>query len=106
MQVTGAAGTAARRRYPMHALTDTIPPPHIPPRSGLIRLLVRPWNYRHPRIWIGVRLACAIWNLALGLVLLSSPHWIGQYAWLGLIPLTGSVLLFLTVAHLWRSIRG
>jgi hypothetical protein len=91
----------------MHAPTDTIspPPPRIPPRSFLIRLLVRHWDYRHPRVWIGVRLACAIWNLALGLLLVSSAHWIGQFAWLGLVSLAGSALLFLTVSHLRHSIQ-
>jgi hypothetical protein len=87
----------------MHAPTDTIippAPPRIPPRSILMRLLLRSYSYRHPQVMIRVRLACAIWNLFLGTLLVSSGHWIGQYAWLGLIPLAGSALLFMTVAHL------
>jgi len=91
----------------MYTPTDTIAPrtpPRIPPRSALIRLLIRRWDYRHPRIWIVVRLSCAIWNLALGMLLLASGDSIGQLAWLGLVPLTGAVLLFLTVLHLQRAL--
>ena len=93
----------------MYAPTDTITvptPPRIPPRSILIRVLVRRRDYRRPRFWVGLRLACAIWNLALGVLLVSSGHWIGQFAWLGLISLTGSALLFTTVAHLRRFIQS
>jgi hypothetical protein len=93
----------------MYAPTDTITvptPPRIPPRSILIRVLVRRWDYRHPRFWVGLRLACAIWNLALGVLLVASGHWLGQPAWLGLVPLTGSALLFLTVSHLRHTIQS
>jgi hypothetical protein len=92
----------------MHAPTDTFTPPtspRIPPRSTLMRLLVRSLSYRHPQLMIRVRLACALWNLALGVVLLVSSHWLGQFAWLGLVPLAGSALLFMTVAHLRRFIQ-
>jgi membrane protein DedA with SNARE-associated domain len=78
----------------------------IPPRSILIKALVRRWDYSYPRFWVGLRLACAIWNLVLGTLLLSSGHWIGQYSWLGLISIAGSALLFATVVHLRRYLRS
>jgi hypothetical protein len=93
----------------MYAPTGTFTPPtppRIPPRSFLMRLLVRSVSYRHPQVMIRVRLACAIWNLALGVVLLVSSYWLGQFAWWGLVPLAGSALLFMTVAHLRRFIQS
>jgi hypothetical protein len=68
----------------MHAPTDNVPPS----RSILTRLLVRSWEYRHPRFWVGVRFASGIWNLGLGILLLSYGYW------LGLLPLAGAVVLF------------
>ena len=40
-------------------------------RSVLERLLVRSWEYRRPRLALGVRLACGIFNVALGVLLLA-----------------------------------
>jgi hypothetical protein len=71
-----------------------------------MRLLVRSVSYRHPRLMVRVRLACAVWNLALGVVLLASGRWLGPSAWWGLVPLAGSALLFMTVAHLRRFIQS
>ena len=84
----------------MHAPTANATPP--PP--ALMRLLVRPREYRHPRTWVRVRLGCGIWNLCLGVLLLASGHWLGPFAWLGLIPLAGSVLLFWTGYRLQHSV--
>jgi signal transduction histidine kinase len=67
-----------------------------PSRSVLMRLLVRSWEYRHPRVWAGFRFAAGVWNLFLGVVLLSYSYW------LGLVPLLGSVLIFWTVYRLQR----
>jgi hypothetical protein len=65
-----------------------------PPRSVLMRLLVRPWEYRHPRACAGFRFAAGVWNLLLGVLLLSYGYW------LGLVPLLGSVLIFWTAYRL------
>jgi hypothetical protein len=75
-----------------------------PPRPVLMRLLVRSREYRHPRTWVRVRFGCGIWNLFLGVLLLASAHWLGPFAWLGLIPLAGSVLLFWTGYRLQHSV--
>jgi signal transduction histidine kinase len=65
-----------------------------PPRSILMRLVVRSWEYRHPRAWAGFRFAAGVWNLGLGVLLLSNGYWFG------LVPLLGSVLVFWTVYRL------
>ena len=71
-----------------------------PSRSVLMRLLVRSWEYRHPRGWAGFRFACGIWNLFLGVLLLSYGYWVG------LVPLAGSALIFWTVYRLQQhSVR-
>ena len=66
----------------------------LPPRPVLMRLTVRSWEYRHPRAWAGFRFACGIWNLGLGVLLLSYGYWVG------LVPLVGSALIFWTVYRL------
>jgi signal transduction histidine kinase len=68
-----------------------------PPRSVLMRLLVRSWEYRHPRVWAGFRFAAGVWNLGLGVLLLSYGYWFG------LVPLLGSVLIFWTVYRLQQD---
>jgi hypothetical protein len=75
-------------------------------RPILMRLLVRSWDYRYPRVWVRVRLGCAFWNLGLGVLLLASGQWLGQFALLGLIPLAGSVLLFWTAQQLQHSVQS
>ena len=62
-----------------------------------MRLLVRSWEYRHPRVWAGFRLACGIWNLLLGVFLLSYGYWVG------LVPLAGAALIFWTVYRLQQD---
>jgi hypothetical protein len=86
----------------MHAPTGNV----TPPRPALMRLLVRPREYRHPRTWVRVRVGCGIWNLCLGVLLLASAPWLGPFAWLGLIPLTGAALLFWTGYRLQYSFRA
>src|SRR5260370_16207579 len=76
----------------MHTATDNV----TPPRPVLMKLLVRSWEYRRPRVWVGVRFAAGIWNLGLGVLLLASGHWLGPLAWLGALPLAGAGRLFLT----------
>ena len=38
----------------------------------LMGFLVRPREYRRPRLWVGVRVACGIFNVVLGVLLLVS----------------------------------
>ena len=52
----------------MHAPADNVPPP----QPVLMRFLVRSWEYRRPRLWAGVRVACGIFNVVLGVLLLAS----------------------------------
>jgi signal transduction histidine kinase len=80
----------------MHALADNIPSP----RPVLMRFLVRSWEYRRPRLWVGVRVACGIFNVVLGVLLLASVHWLGPLSWLAVLPLAGAALIFWTVYRL------
>ena len=86
----------------MNASTNTV----IRQQPFLMRLLVRSWEYRHPHVWVRVRVACGIWNLGLGVLLLASAPWLGQFAWLGAIPLAGAALLFWTGTRLQHSVQG
>ena len=71
-----------------------------PSRSVLMKVLVRPREYRRPGLWIGVRVACGIFNLVLGVVLLASVHELGSLTWLAALPLAGAALIFWTVYRL------
>ena len=51
----------------MYASMDNVPSS----RSVLMRFLVRPWEYRHSHPWVGVRVACGIFNVVLGVLLLA-----------------------------------
>jgi hypothetical protein len=67
-----------------------------------MRLLVRSWEYRHPSAWVGVRFACAVFNLGLGLVILASGYW--PLATLAAIPVASSALIFWTGYRLQHSV--
>jgi hypothetical protein len=71
-----------------------------------MRFLVRSWEYRCPRLWVGVRFACGIFNIVLGVLLLASVHWIGPLAWLAAIPLAGAALIFWTAHRLQTSVQS
>jgi signal transduction histidine kinase len=86
----------------MHATADNFPP--APP--VLMRLLVRSWEYRRPRLWVGVRVACGIFNVALGVLLLASVRWLGPLTWLAALPLAGAALIFWTVYRLHQDSVG
>jgi hypothetical protein len=86
----------------MYAPTDNIPPS----RWVLMRFLVKPREYRRPRLWVRVRVACGIWNLFLGVLLLASGHWLGPLAWLGALPLAGAGLIFWTAYRLQTSVQS
>jgi len=75
----------------------------IPSRSVLMRFLVRSWEYRRPRLWVGVRVVCGIFNVVLGVLLLASVRWLGPLAWLAAIPLAGAALIFWTVYRLQQD---
>ena len=68
-----------------------------------MRLLVRSWEYRRPRLWVGVRFACGIFNVVLGVLLLASVRWLGPLTWLAVLPLAGAALIFWTVYRLQQD---
>jgi hypothetical protein len=84
----------------MYAQNDDAPSS----RLVLMRLLVRSWEYRRPRLWVGVRVACGIFNVALGVLLLASVRWLGPLTWLAALPLAGAVLVFWTARRLQASV--
>ena len=71
-----------------------------------MRLLVRSWEYHRPHVWVGVRVACGVFNLVLGVLLLASVHWLGPLAWLAALPLAGAVLIFWTAHRLQTSAQS
>ena len=75
-------------------------------RSALMRFLVRSWEYRHPQAWVRARVACGVFNLVLGVLLLASGHWLGSLAWLGALPLAGAALIFWTAYRLRASAQS
>jgi len=83
----------------MHAPADNVPSW----RPVLMRFLVRSWEYRRPRLWAGVRVACGIFNVVLGVLLLASFHWLGALTWLAALPLAGAALIFWTVYRLQQD---
>jgi hypothetical protein len=86
----------------MHAPTDNVPSS----RSVLIRFLVRSWEYRHPHMWVRVRVACGVFNVVLGVLLLASAHWLGPLTWLAALPLAGAALIFWTAYRLQTSVQS
>jgi threonine/homoserine/homoserine lactone efflux protein len=80
----------------MYAPTDNGPFP----RPVLMRFLVRSREYRHPHVWVRVRVACGIFNVVLGVLLLVSFHQLGPLTWLAVLPLAGAALIFWTAYRL------
>ncbi len=70
------------------------------PRSFPARFLIRSWEYRHPGAWMNVRLACAVFNLGLCLVLFSFG------GWEGVIPLAAAALILWTRNVLRQSTQS
>jgi signal transduction histidine kinase len=68
-----------------------------------MRFLVRSWEYRRPRLWVAVRVACGIFNVVLGVLLLVSVRWLGPLAALAALPLAGAGLIFWTVYRLQQD---
>ena len=69
-------------------------------RPVLMRFLVRSREYRHPHVWVRVRVACGIFNVVLGVLLLVSFHELGPLTWLAVLPLAGAALIFWTAHRL------
>jgi hypothetical protein len=86
----------------MYAPTDNVPSS----RSVMMRFLVRSREYRHPHVWVRVRVACGVFNLGLGVLLLASGHWLGPLASLGALPLAGAALIFWTARRLQTSVQS
>jgi signal transduction histidine kinase len=100
MQVTGVAKAAqVTGGIPMYAPAEKV----APSRSVLMRFLVRSWEYRRPRLWVGVRVACGIFNVVLGVLLLAAFHWLGPLTSLAALPLAGAALIFWTVYRLQQD---
>jgi signal transduction histidine kinase len=83
----------------MSAPADSSPPA----RPVLMRLLVREFEYRRPRLYAGVRIGCGIFNVVLGVALLATIPWAGPLALLGVLPLAGAALIFWTVYRLQQD---
>jgi hypothetical protein len=71
-----------------------------------MRFLVRSREYRYPHLWVRVRVACGVFNVVLGVLLLASGHWLGPLAWLGVLPLAGAALIFWTACRLQTSVQS
>jgi len=71
--------------------------------SVLMRILVRSWEYRRPRLAIGVRVASGVFNVAIGVALIVASPWVGPLALLGALPLAGATLIFWTVSRLQQD---
>ena len=79
----------------------------LPPAPPVLeRLLVMPREYRRPRLWVGVRVACGIFNVILGIGLLAFARQLGALTWLAALPLAGAALIFWTARRLQASARG
>ncbi len=76
------------------------------PRSVLMSFLVRSWEYRRPRLWVGVRVACGVFNVALGVLLLAFAPQLGPLTWLAALPLAGAALIFWTVYRLQAGVQS
>jgi hypothetical protein len=57
-------------------------------------------------VWVRVRVACGVFNLGLGILLLASSHWLGPLASLGALPLAGAVLIFWTAHRLQAGVQS
>jgi signal transduction histidine kinase len=85
-QVTGG--------IPVRAPSDNV----APPEPLIMRFLLRPAAYRHPKAWGGVCLAVSLWLFVLSVILLAAGRWIGSLAWLGA-PLIAVAALELWIAY-------
>jgi len=68
-----------------------------------MRLLVRSWEYRRPRLAMRVRIASGVFNIAIGIAMLAAAPWVGPLAALAALPLAGAALIFWTVNRLQQD---
>lgn len=73
----------------MRAPSDNV----TPPEPLIMRFLLRPSAYRHPKAWGGVCLAVGLWLFVLGVILCSFGFW-----W-------GALLIALAALELWIAYR-
>jgi signal transduction histidine kinase len=73
----------------MYAPTDNVPSS----RPLIMRILVRPSAYRHPKAWGGACMAAGLWLLILGAILCSAGYW-----W-------GGLLIAVAALELWIAYR-
>ena len=78
----------------------------VPPSSPLLmRFLVRSWEYRRLRLAVGARIACGVFNLVLGIVLVAGVSRLGALSALAALPLAGAALIFWTAYRLQASVQ-
>jgi hypothetical protein len=70
------------------------------PRSLPAGFLIKSREYRNPGVWLKVRLACAIFNICLSVVMFSLGLWEGVF------PLAGAALIFWTRSVLQHSVQS
>jgi hypothetical protein len=87
----------------MHAPNDSAPSSS---PSAPMRFLVRSREYRRPRLWVRVRFAAGVFNVALAVLLLAAVRWLGPLAGLAAIPLAGAALIFWTARRLRASVQS
>ena len=68
-----------------------------PQRSILVKLLVKRWEYWHPRVLLGLRLAIGVILVVVGILLL--PH-----TYLGLLPLAFAALAFVGGPYIYNKV--
>jgi signal transduction histidine kinase len=68
-----------------------------------MRFLVRSREYRRPKLWSAIRLACGIFNVVIGVAILALLPRLGLLAWLAALPLAGAALIFWTVYRLQQD---
>jgi signal transduction histidine kinase len=74
MWVTGVTkASQVAGGFSMYAPSDNV----TPPQPLIMRILVRPAAYRHPKAWGGICLAVGLWLFILGLILCSYSYWWG-----------------------------
>ena len=80
----------------MHAPNENV----APSRSFLTRHLVTSWDYRHPSVLAGVRLAAGIWLVVLTALLFSIGDW-----WAAPLLVVAAVL-FSAMFYVLRIVQG
>jgi signal transduction histidine kinase len=71
--------------------------------SVLMRILVRSWEYRRPRLAMRIRIASGVFNTALGVAMIAASPWVGPLALLAALPLAGATMIFWTVSRLQQD---